>query len=121
MIKVDGVPMKGIAQSLHLTVANPDSRHVVAANITVRGFKDKGRVIQVLSNLGSYDAERTVDVSFPAGTGREASANLSVPGFSAVSLIDLNSVTYSDGSNWKLAPGSSCRSWVDGLMLAGSQ
>jgi hypothetical protein len=117
MIKVDAVPINGIAQLIHLTVANPDSKQIVAANITVRGFTDKGRLIQVMSNQDSYDARKTIDVKFSAGAGKEVSANLSLPGFSAVSLIDLNSVTYSDGSNWKLAPGNSCRSWIDGLML----
>jgi hypothetical protein len=120
MWKVDGVPISGPAQMLHLIVTNPDSRQVVAANLTVRGFADKGRMIQVMSNQNSYDAVKTFDVKFPAGPGKEAATELRVPGFSAVALIDLNSVTYSDGSTWKLAAGSSCRSWVDGLMLVSS-
>jgi len=40
-----------------------------------------------------------------------------VPGLSAVSMIDLNSVTYSDGSTWKLAAGSVCSSRIDPMML----
>jgi len=120
MIKVDGVPIKGIAQMLHLTVTNPDSRHVVAANVTVRGFANKGRLMQAMSDQDSYDAAKTLDVSFPSGSSKEAAADLRVPGFSAVTLIDLNSVTYSDGSSWKLAAGGSCRSWIDGLMLVSS-
>jgi hypothetical protein len=120
MIKVGGVPINVISQMLHLTVTNPDSRHVVAANVTVRGFANKGRLIQVMSDQDSYDAAKTVDVRFPSGSGKEADADLRVPGFSAVTVIDVNSVTYSDGSNWKLAAGSSCRSWIDGLMLVSS-
>jgi hypothetical protein len=34
-----------------------------------------------------------------------------------VGVIDLNSVTFADGSTWKIAQGQSCRVWVDGLML----
>jgi hypothetical protein len=116
----NNVSPKGIAQSLHLTVTNPDTRYVVAANITVRGFANKGRLLQTMSNQDPSDATKTLDVRFPAGPGKEVSADLSVPGLSAVSAIDLNSVTYSDGSMWKLAAGSSCRSWIDGFMLVSS-
>jgi hypothetical protein len=111
---------QGVAQSLHLTVTNPDSRVVVAANVTVRGFADKGRMVGVLSTQGSSDAAKTLDVHFPAGSGKQVSANLRVPGLTAVSAIDLNSVTYADGSVWKLASASSCRSWIDGFMLVGN-
>jgi hypothetical protein len=108
---------KGIAQSLHLIVANPDSRRIVQANVTVRGFADKARIVQTMSSSDSPDAAKTMDVRFPAGSGKEFSADLRVPGLTAVSAIDLNSVTYADGSIWKLAAGSSCRSWINGLML----
>jgi hypothetical protein len=120
MWKVNGVPINGPAQMLHLTVVNPDSRHIVVANVTVRGFTDKGRMIQVMSNQDSNDAAKTLDVKFPSESSKEAATELRVPGFSAVTVIDLNSVTYSDGTSWKLAAGSSCRSWVDGLMLVSS-
>jgi hypothetical protein len=119
---VNGASPKTTAQMLHLTVANPDSRHVVAANVTVRGFSNKARFVPTgLSNQDSSDAAKTLDVTFSPATGREVSAEISVPGLTAVSVIDLNSVTYSDGSTWKLAAGSSCRSWIDGFMLVSSR
>jgi secreted PhoX family phosphatase len=117
MVKVNGVPVNGVAQRLHLIVTNPDSRRVVAANVTVRGFADKARFAETLSSQDNSDAARTMDVRFLAGSGKEVSADLRVPGLTAVSAIDLNSVTYADGSIWKLAAGGSCRSWIDGLML----
>ena len=117
MVKINGVPVNGVAQRLHLIVTNPDSRRVVAANVTVRGFADKARFAETLSSQDNSDAARTMDVRFLAGSGKEVSADLRVPGLTAVSAIDLNSVTYADGSIWKLAAGGSCRSWIDGLML----
>lgn len=120
MMEINGGRLKGIAQYLHLTVAAPNSKHIVEANVTVRGFENKGRLVQTMSNQDSSDAARTLDVRFPAGPGKEVSADLSVPGLSAVSAIDLNSITYADGSTWKLAAGSSCRSWIDGFMLVSS-
>jgi hypothetical protein len=117
MRKVDGAPINGPAQMLHLDVTNPDSKHIVAANVTVRGFADKARFMPAASTQDNSNAAKTLDVKFPAGSGKEAAADLRVPGFTAVTVIDLNSVTYSDGSSWKLASGGSCRSWIDGLML----
>jgi len=121
MWKVDGVPIQSPAQRLHLTISDSDSRRIVAANVTVRGFSGKARYMPAESTQDSSDAAKTLDVRFPAGPDKETAANLTVPGLTAVSVIDLNSVTYSDGSSWKLVAGGSCRSWVDGLMLVSSQ
>jgi hypothetical protein len=110
----------GVSQSLHLIVDNTESRRIVAANVTVHGFADNSRLVEVLSNQDSSDAAKTFDVRFSANSATEASADLRVPGFAGVSTIDLNSITYADGSIWKLAAGSSCRSWIDGLMLVSS-
>ncbi|HEY1903980.1 MAG TPA: hypothetical protein VGG56_16215 [Terracidiphilus sp.] len=119
---VNGVVTKTTAQMLHLTVTDRDSKRVVAASVTVRGFSNKARFLPTgLSSQDSSDAAKTLDVIFSPATGKEVSADISVPGFTAVSAIDLNSVTYSDGSTWKLAAGSSCRSWIDGFMLVSSR
>jgi len=116
---VNGVRIKGIAQLLHLIVTSPNSKRVVAANVTVHGFANKGRVVPTLSAQDSSDATKTFDVKFPAEP-KEISTDLAVPGFSAVSAIDLNSVTYADGSTWKLAAGSTCSSRIDPIMQTGS-
>jgi hypothetical protein len=113
---VNGVQVKGVAQLLHLIVSGSNSRRVVAANVTVHGFANKGRMVQTLSTQDSSDAAKTFDVRFPTAP-REISADLAVPGLSAVSVIDLNSVSYSDGSTWKLAAGRSCSTRIDPMML----
>jgi hypothetical protein len=113
---VNGVQVKGIAQLLHLIVSGMNSRRIVAANVTVHGFANKGRVVQAMSTQDTPDASKTFDVRFPAAP-REVSADLAVHGLSAVSVIDLNSVTYSDGSTWKLTAGSACSSRIEPIML----
>jgi hypothetical protein len=108
---------KGLAQHLHLTATNPQARRIVAASVTVRGFANKARMVQTMTTQDTSDAAKTMDVKFTSQPGKEVSAYLAVPGLSAVSVIELNSVTYSDGSTWKLASGSVCRSPIDGFML----
>jgi hypothetical protein len=117
-MEVNGVPGKTMAQRLHLTASSPRSRQVVAANVTVRGYGNKARVLPTgLSSQNTGDTARTIDIAFTAAAGKDASTDVTLAGFSAVTVIDVNSVTYSDGSTWKLAAGSSCRSWIDGAML----
>lgn len=121
-LQVNNSRPKGIAQGLHLILTNPDSRQIAAANVTVRGLTAKPRLTQALSNqTGSSDAARTLDVRFSAGPLNTVSADLWVPGLTSVQLLELNSVTYGDGSTWKLAAGNVCRTVPDGLMLIGNR
>ena len=120
-MKVNGTPIKGPAQRLHLMVANRDSRQIVAANVTVWGFTDRPRLAQTLTTHNGSDASRTLDVRFAGGQGKELSSDFAIPGLTATTSIGLNSITYADGSSWKLATGSVCRSSIDGLMYIGER
>jgi hypothetical protein len=115
---------KGAAQLLHLFVTNPDSRQIVGANVVVSGLAAKGRFVQTLSlsnQADASDAMRSLDVSFSAEPGKDVSTDLWVPGMTAVQAIELRTITYADGSTWKLASGNTCRTVPDGTMLIGSR
>lgn len=115
---VNGVPLKTMAQTLRLTASTPGKRQVSAANITVHGYGNKARFLPTgETNQDAGDAAKTMDVSFPSNSDKDASTDVSIAGFSAVTVVDVNSVTYSDGSTWKLAAGRACRAWIDGFML----
>ena len=119
-MEVNGVRTGSVAQMLHLSVANRDSRPIVAANVTVHGLANKPRLTKTQPDHNTADAAKTLDVQFAAGTGKEVAADLTVPGLSAATAIELNSVTYADGSTWKLA-GSFCRAPIDGVMRIGDR
>ena len=107
IVKQDGdVAIKDVTQRLHLSARGPDSKRIVAA-----------RFMPIFSTDKDYDAAKTLNVRFSPESAHEDSADVSVPGLTAVGVIDLNSVTFADGSTWKIAQGQSCRVWVDGLML----
>lgn len=122
-MEVDTIRPKGLAQLLHLTLAKPDSSRITKATVRVRGLLPKTRATLTPMTLGAdpSDAVRTLDVVFPAGSDKNAAADLWVPGLSAVYSIDLVSVTYADGSTWKLAEGKTCRTPIDGVMLVGGR
>jgi hypothetical protein len=113
---------KDPGQTLNLTVTTSDSRQIVAANVTVRGLTGKARFTPVLSDSShdTSDAAKTLNVRFSADSV-EPSANLLLPGFTAVNMVELNSVTYGDGSTWRVAAGKVCHWPVDGLMPVDSR
>jgi hypothetical protein len=127
-MKVDQNRPKGLAQLLHLTLANPPDSRVARATVTVRGLLPKTRATLTPLTLGAdaSDAAKTLEVAFPAGTDpagtdKAASAELWVPGLSAVYSIDLVSVTYADGSTWTANTARTCRTPIDGIMLVGAR
>jgi len=109
-------PHKGIGQALSLSMTTSDSRKVVRGDVTVHGT-EKGRLAPALSRPdASSGATKTFSVKFSSESDKTDVAYLWVPGLTSVQSVDLNSVTYSDGSNWKLTPGDSCRFIPEGLM-----
>lgn len=111
-------PPKGVGQWLHLTLASRVLRQITGATVEVHGLADKSRVIQTLSTAGmATDANQTLRLQLTPAGGNEMTAEVWVPGMTAVETIDLTSVSYADGSTWKLADGQSCRIAPDPLML----
>jgi hypothetical protein len=121
-MEVDSSRPKGVAQLLHLTLAKPDSSRITKATVKVRGLLPKTRATLTPMTLGTdpSDAVRTLEVAFPANSDRSATADLWVPGLSAVNSIDLVSVTYADGSTWT-STAKTCRTPIDGVMLVGGR
>jgi hypothetical protein len=121
IVKTGAAHPKGLGQWLHLTLANPKSGRIAKASITVHGFSDKARVTQTLSSGNRSDAASTLTVHFSDATDKAAAADLWAPGMTAVETIDLTSVTYADGSVWKLSGQEDCRVAPDPLMPVAGQ
>jgi hypothetical protein len=96
-------------QRIYITLANPESE-VASVQLTLYGFPVGARVdpaVAYLSRDGSAvihnnpaEIQKTIAFDRAVGAGRSTSIDLSVQDFSIVSSIDLNFVTYSDGSSW---------------------
>jgi hypothetical protein len=120
MLKVDKNRPAGIAQLLHLIVSNPDSRQIVAARVRVRGLSGKGRMTQTANQdrgEGAGDVSRSLVARFSSGTDKEASSDVWVPGMTAVLQVELNSVTFADGTTRRFAGVEACRIAPEPLML----
>jgi hypothetical protein len=111
----------GISQQIHLAAAVVlNNRTVVSASVTVHGLTPQSRVMPVEAGDERAQASRKLQVSFRNDSAGESAADLAVRGFSAVFSIDIDSVTYADGSTWKSAAGV-CRVVPDPIMLIGAR
>lgn len=112
---------KGLGQLLRLTLVDPNSRLIVRARVQVHGLSGKARATQTLADSAVPDAVRSLEVRFTAGEGKAAVADVWVPAMSAVLRIDLNSVTYADGTTRTFSASDNCRVAPDSLMLVSSR
>lgn len=118
-------PPTGFSQSVHLILANPQSKQIVHAKVKVYGLTGKNRVEQTSADLtlrldpnsGSAATFRTLNVPFNRESDNEAAADLLLQGFTSVTSIHLMNVTYSDGSTWAVSTAEECRVAPDPLML----
>lgn len=111
---------KGVGQRLHLKLSSPDQRTIANATVNLRGWTAKGRT-ERLGQVGSSDDAalqmRTLTVPFTPRADRTVSADVWVPGLTAVVSVELLSVKYSDGSTWTPPQDKSCRVAPELLML----
>ncbi len=93
-------------QRLQLTLTNPSSRDIVSAQFTAHGFSKKPRAMEAESN--EPDLTKTIDLVLGVKGKGHASRDLSLNHFTAVTSIDLNSITYADGATWKAPSPAAC-------------
>jgi hypothetical protein len=115
--KVDKNRPEGIAQLLHLIITSSDSRQIVEARLRVRGTSGRGRVDRAESVPGGMDATRSVVARFRQGADKEVVADAWVPGLTAVLEVEVNAVTFSDGSVQQFGTADGCRFTPEHLML----
>ncbi len=113
---------KEIAQYLQVTMSNSKSLDIVGAQITAHGFDAKTRYLPAqYPRTSSPDLTKTVDLDLTVQSKGNASTDLRLPRFTAVSWIDLDSVTYADGTTWHSAAGKTCHVVPDLMRLVSSR
>jgi hypothetical protein len=104
------------AQRIHLILAIGTSP-AVSAKIEVRGLSPRSRAKNVSDATGASDLSKALDVEFAPEDSKSVAADLLLPGFTSVSSIEVVSVTYQDGSIWRVADHTACRVAPDPVML----
>jgi hypothetical protein len=111
----------GSAMQIRLTLTNPNLRKIVAALVTVHGSNGDWQWLPTGSRTKIGEVSKTIEVSFDPGQGADVDAFLALRGFTTVSFIALNSVTYADGSMWTVRATNACQVAPDPLMLIAAQ
>ncbi len=106
-----------------LTLINPQSTRIVKAKVTVHGTNGKWQLFKAdTAQTGSAEASKTLELEFTSpGDEKNVSANLMLPGFTSVTSIELDSLTYANGSSWKFAGRGSCQVAPNPFMLVDAQ
>lgn len=113
--------VRDFAQQIHLTLGDRTAAKIVAATVTVHGLNARSRFLPA-GNAGEGPSRitRTLNVSLSSEDRNQSAADLMLRGFTSVRFIDIDSLTYADGSTWKSGEGV-CRVAPDGLMLVGAR
>lgn len=111
------------AQHIHLvaTVSSFPGGKPVWGHFKVYGRSGSKHAEQVRtgSAMKPFDYEKTLtlDERFSPEDNDEVAADLTLPGFTSVKSIQVESITYQDGSTWVVGAGQSCQIAPDPLML----
>jgi hypothetical protein len=128
LVEVRGdLPVTGFSQRIHLILTNPRPAKIAAAKVKVFGLSGKNRIEQASTNQSgtldlrnqkdSFDLTRTLDVAFTSEREKDVATDLILPGFTTVRSIQLESLTYKDGSTWTFAGRQACYVVPDLIML----
>lgn len=101
-----------------------NGKALTGATVTVHGSLASSQVMPLVAHLVGKDQPQqpkdlttTVQVTLkPTGDGGY-SAELTLSGFGYVKSVDLKSVTYADGSTWKVPDAGECSVAPDPLLL----
>jgi hypothetical protein len=105
------------AQHIHLVLSQDRTGQIASAKIRVRGLSGKNRLVQAdCGQEVSYDRFQTLDVPFNEEKQSGFGADLVLPGFASVQSIEILSITYGDGSTWKLESHNACQVAPDPMM-----
>jgi hypothetical protein len=109
------------------SVQSSAGARVVRARVTVRGTNGQWRSVPTGMGEGSSTIAKTLDLSFSRadvgarGEDGLVATEMTLAGFSSVKSINLDSLTYSDGTIWVPAQGKACRVAPDLLMLVSTR
>lgn len=105
-----------ISQSLNLRMSNSTPHDIVSAQIAVHGLSPRSRITPASMGAGG-DLTKHMQVDLSVDAGRQAARDVRVYGFTSVQRIDLDSLTYADGTTWTASDGHHCSVGPSGLML----
>lgn len=118
----NGKPTEEPAQHIHLILTSATAARIVAAKVLVRGQSGSASIMPASDKAESTSGvSRTLHLAFKSESADSVAADLPLPGFTTVRSIELQALTYTDGSTWAVAGEQACHVAPDPMMLVGSR
>jgi hypothetical protein len=108
-------------QQIQLTLTNPSSRAIVAAELTAHGFSDHWRTVPLSSGVNNPDLAQQLKITFSVKANGHATQDLALSRFTAITSIDVSALTYADGSTWRAVSSGDCSVTPSALVLVSSR
>ena len=112
-----GLGHQKFGQRLSLVLKDPRHARITEATVRVHGLTGKNRMLETGNRSDGSESATTIHLSFGQKEDNEAMGDLWVPGFTAVTTVELQDVSYSDGSLWRVSGLDICRVQPDPVML----
>src|SRR4051812_4560983 len=93
-----GLGNQKFGQRLSLALKDPRQARITGARVRVHGLTGKNRMLQTGNRSDGAESATTVHLSFGPKNDNEVVGDLWIPGFTAVTTVELQEVSYSDGS-----------------------
>jgi len=116
MTKVkDGAQGNTLAARLKILLSDARAQaphhQIVQATVTVHGMNGTAQILSAdVRPDGRANIAKTLTLRLAGDEGQQVAGDLLLPGFTAVSMVDLETVTYDDGATWKFGGSSACHS-----------
>lgn len=113
-----GMPGNEPGQRIRLKMTNKRLQDIASLEITVHGLSNKWRTIPLSSAPYKADLFKKLHLVLAVQPNGNASSDLALNRFTTVTAIDLDAVTYADGSVWRAPSPHACTVAPSPLMLA---
>jgi hypothetical protein len=109
--------VSGPTQRIHLVLSQGRAAEVAGARIRIEGLSGKNHIAAAACGQeASPDRTQTLNVTFTEERQAESSTDLVLAGFTSVQSIEILSITYRDGSTWRLESHNACEVAPDPMM-----
>ena len=120
VVIVDGSQRYVALPRVHLIFDNWQPNAIVAMTFTVHGYDGKARVSPARGMEHWAELTKTVNLKFSVASGKQAATDVTLRPLVNISLVDLESVEYADGTWWGASAGKTCHVVPELFMLVGS-
>lgn len=106
---------------VQLQMTNRSPQSIVQAKFTVHGFSDQWKYIPLADVSHAPDLATTVEVALDVKGNGQTSHELALSRFTAVTAVDVDAISYANGSAWHASSPGACSASPDLVMRVNAE